>query len=205
MYEQEVRLHRSAAPGLVVPPYAVPRPGQPYSGSQVKRETPSVMPSTRSGLVLVAEMDGTVCMVTVDLLEDAGFRTLMATSVDEVLSVLRNTNGVHTLITGRSVRFPGDGIELAHRVHALWPNIRVIVTSGAGGDVCEGLPRGVRFLQKPYYFTALLREVEDGLSGTDHQPSSAPVVPDGIPVLTGASATVGIGVAAAPVSEPDRS
>jgi DNA-binding NtrC family response regulator len=154
--------------------------------------------------VLIAELDNTVRMITVDLLEDEGFRTQTADSTDEVLAILEGTDEVHTLITGRSVRWSGDGIELAHRVHALWPNIRIIVTSGAGGDVLQALPPGVRFLRKPYSHMLLVREVEDGFPLTDDQPSSAPVVPRALPAMAGVSGSVGIELALAPMTEPDK-
>lgn len=112
-----------------------------------------------SGLVLIAEMNPIVRMVTADLLDDAGFRTGVASSTDEVLSMLRENPEVRVLITDHSVCRPRDGIELAHQVRELWPDVHIIVTSGAGGEV---LPPAVCFLQRPYALDILLREVGNG-------------------------------------------
>lgn len=160
--------------------------------------------ATRPGVVLVAELDQTVRMVTVDLLEDAGFQVLTACSVEEVMQEISNTREINVLICGRSIQQQGDVIQLAHHIHELCPSIRVIVTSGAGNDVRQALPPRVKFLQKPYSYDTLLCEVAGRPFSTASRTSSTFVIPESVPVLAGVSASVGIGLAAAPVANPDK-
>lgn len=155
-----------------------------------------------SGLVLVAELDLTVRMVTVDLLEDAGFPAVTVAGTGEALSLLEGRSGVRVLITGRSVQQQGDGIELAWCVCERWPEIRVVVTSGVSADVREILPPEARFLQKPYSFDALLREIKDAFPSLLNRQNLAPMVLENSPALTGVS--ISVGMAAVSVNDPDR-
>ena len=68
----------------------------------------------------------------------------------------------------------------------------------------DELPAGARLLRKPYQFDDLLREVES-LIGQEHEAGEgAPVLPEGIGILTpssGASGGLNIG---GPTLEPDK-
>jgi two-component system, response regulator PdtaR len=161
--------------------------------------------SIPTGIVLVAEPDQIVCMVAVDMLTDAGFRTATAFSLHEVLSALTEIDEVRVLVMGRSLHRPGDGIELSHRVRQLRPDVHIIITSGIGGDLYQDLPSRAALLQKPYSFGTLVRLVEDGYAELNHRAHSAPLMLDASRALVGVSASVGIGVAATVLAEPDKS
>lgn len=148
-------------------------------------------------LVLLAESDELVRMVTLDLLEDAGFQTLGVAKVAEAEAALRGGRDVRVLVTGRSVERQDDGVALAQRVRQLWPQIRIIVTSGMGGGIETMLPVGTHLLRKPFAFGDLLDliEAEPALAGS--RASAAPLLPDGLPASP-------MEAAAAPASEPDK-
>lgn len=81
-------------------------------------------------------------------LEDAGYAVIEAENAAQALAILEARRDVGVLFT--DVNMPGaiDGLALAEQVHAKWPAIRLVVTSG------RGLPRPVpdagSFLTKPY-------------------------------------------------------
>lgn len=151
--------------------------------------------------ILIAEADHLVRMVTADMLADAGFRTIEVRTAVEALVVLEGPDAVRMLITGRGIE--GDGVALAQLVHHRWPGIGIIVTSGAGGDLMRDLPPGTRLLSKPYDFADIIREVEANLVRHE-SPSAGPVLPGGVPLHTGVEGANGIGTAAAPTAEPDK-
>jgi CheY-like chemotaxis protein len=98
--------------------------------------------------ILIAETDPHVRMLTADMLAEVGFQPIEVCTAAEALAVLQGPATVRMLITGRSV--VGDGVALAHLVHHRWPDIGIIVTSGAGKDLQRELPSGTRLLSKPY-------------------------------------------------------
>ena len=53
-----------------------------------------------------------------------------------------------------------DGVELARIVKRDWPWIRVLVTSGNPGDRLGDLPRGAKYMQKPWRALDVLIEAE---------------------------------------------
>jgi two-component system, response regulator PdtaR len=67
-----------------------------------------------------------------------------ANSAEAALKVMRTHDGVR-LFT--DIRMPGrDGLDLAREVHARWPNVLLVITSGpAPSDI----PDDGRFVAKP--------------------------------------------------------
>jgi CheY-like chemotaxis protein len=152
--------------------------------------------------VLIAETDELVRMVIADMLVDVGFQTIEVGTAVEALAVLQGSATVRMLITGRSI--VGDGVALAHLVHHRWPGVGVIVTSGAGGDLQRELPPGTRLLHKPYVFAELIREVKAGFEQVREEPSTAPVLPSGVPPHRGVNLGNGVGAVAGPSTAPDK-
>jgi CheY-like chemotaxis protein len=70
-------------------------------------------------------------MYGVELVVEAGFPTIEASSGDEALQILESRSDVGVVFT--DVEMPPakmTGVRLAEIVHARWPNIRLVVTSG---------------------------------------------------------------------------
>lgn len=152
--------------------------------------------------ILIADADQLVRMVTADMLSDLGYETIEVGTAAEALAVLQGSATVRMLITGRGIM--GGGVALAHLVHQRWPGVGIIVTSGATAEIQSELPPDTRLLSKPYRFADLVREVEAGLERVRDEPSTAPVLPSGVPPHRGLDLGHGLGAIAAPSTEPNK-
>jgi CheY-like chemotaxis protein len=101
-------------------------------------------------VVLVVEDEGLIRSSAVDMVEDAGFATLVASNADEAIRILESRNDIRAVFT--DVQMPGsmDGLKLARMVRSRWPPVALIVTSGQMQPLETDLPEGGRFLPKPY-------------------------------------------------------
>ena len=80
--------------------------------------------------VLIVEDEMMLRMRAVDIVEDAGFRSVEAVNADEAMSILESRSDISLLFT--DIQMPGsmDGLKLAHAVHNRWPDIKIILVSG---------------------------------------------------------------------------
>jgi CheY-like chemotaxis protein len=64
------------------------------------------------------------------------------------------------------IQMPGscDGMDLARQVHARWPNILLVITSGQIKPTEAEIPDHGHFIGKPYREKDLLGEVNDMMS-----------------------------------------
>ncbi len=117
------------------------------------------MAITERKTILVVEDEALIRMVSADILEEAGFRVLEAQDADEAIAILEGADHVELVFT--DIRMPGrmDGLELASFVHAHWPDIRLLVTSGHTVIADTEIPDGGRFVSKPYDLGRLVAEV----------------------------------------------
>jgi CheY-like chemotaxis protein len=171
--------------------------------------------ANRPPVILVVEDETLLRMLAGDILtEDAGCRVIEAVNADEALILLESRHDVRLVFT--DVNMPGslNGFALARLVDMRFPGIKVIVTSGLARPGVGDLPKGKRFLPKPYAPSALITMVREMLGGTA-QPVmvslDAPPVEQGSPMLPTAIKVSqmhsGIGVAgglAQPLPEPDE-
>jgi CheY-like chemotaxis protein len=99
-------------------------------------------------VVLLVEDEALVRMFADEVLTvDGGFNVIATANAIEAMTILRVRSDVRVLFT--DVNMPGlDGLALAHQVHAEYPHVAIIVTSGRG--LAGPLPPGARFLMKPY-------------------------------------------------------
>lgn len=107
-------------------------------------------------VILVVEDDQLLRLVTVDMVEEAGFVALEAGSADEAVVILESRSDIALVLT--DVEMPGsmDGIKLAHAVRHRWPPIKIIVVSGRMCPLDVDLPVYSRFFGKPYGTDALI-------------------------------------------------
>ncbi|GJD32437.1 C4-dicarboxylate transport transcriptional regulatory protein DctD [Methylobacterium adhaesivum] len=100
---------------------------------------------------LAVDDDGLIRMNVLDILEDAGFRTLEAENGDRAIAVLEQHQASIALLF-TDVQMPGsrDGFALAKEVFRRWPHIAVVVASGHVRPTTGDLPDGVHFLAKPF-------------------------------------------------------
>jgi signal transduction histidine kinase/CheY-like chemotaxis protein len=123
---------------------------------------------TGSETVLVVEDEDAVRALMRLTLEARGYQVLAAASPKEALElVARHPGSIPLVVT--DVIMPGmSGGELAGRLAALRPEIRVIFVSGYTDDTIahQGvLDPGVHFLQKPFTLEGLARKVREVLDG----------------------------------------
>jgi CheY-like chemotaxis protein len=136
-----------------VPPAEPPPPPTEWRGTET--------------LLLVEDEEG-VRNFARRALEESGYRVLLAASGQDALELAgRHSGPIHLLLT--DVVMPGlSGRELAERLVADRPTVRVIYTSGYTDD--ETVRHGVResetaFLQKPFTPEELGRRIREVLDG----------------------------------------
>ena len=105
---------------------------------------------TDRSVVLLVEDEPLVRMLAADILEEAGFEVIEAATGPQALRLLEQRHDVKALFT--DVDMPGgmNGLELARIVHARWPHIALVVTSGVCRPSTDQLPHDGVFVGKPY-------------------------------------------------------
>jgi DNA-binding NtrC family response regulator len=100
---------------------------------------------------LVVDDDDSILAHAVDILEEAGFRTLMALHAEEAINALE-VHGDEVTLLFTDVEMPGamSGFELAREVAARWPEIGVLVASGNCQPSDGDMPEGAIFVGKPF-------------------------------------------------------
>ena len=98
--------------------------------------------------VLVVEDEVLVRLMIAEELRSAGFQVIEASDADEALAVLANITDVSVIFS--DIRMPGsmDGLELAKKVRADFPKIRIVLASGNLAAVASVDHAG--FFLKPY-------------------------------------------------------
>ena len=113
--------------------------------------------------ILLVEDDAAVAAVATDLLKSMGMEVTTADSAPHALDVLKK-KAFDLMLT--DIVMPGGmtGVELARRVAAEHPSMRIVLTSGyAGDDVDEALKDAPwPFLSKPYSAEQLRRIIDEG-------------------------------------------
>src|ERR1700722_4088015 len=113
-------------------------------------------------VVLIVEGEFLLRMHAVDIVKAAGFEPVEAGNADEAIAILVSDMNIHVVFT--DIQMPGtmDGLKLARFVNDRWPPINIVATSGRVRLSEDDLPKGGRFLPKPYrpgQIIATLREL----------------------------------------------
>jgi CheY-like chemotaxis protein len=170
----------------------------------------------KPAIILLVEDEALVRMLASEILtEEAGYRVIEAVNADEALTLLEARHDVRLIFT--DVDMPGslNGFTLARLMDMRWPEIGIIVTSGHTSPGVGDLPKGARFLPKPYRPSDLINLVQEVLGDAQKPmvvaPQDALPTEQGAPVLPIAvkisQLHTGIGAAgglAQPLSEPDE-
>jgi DNA-binding NtrC family response regulator len=113
-------------------------------------------------VVLLVEDEPLVRMTAADELEEAGFQVLEAANADVAMAVLEaRSNEVQVLFT--DVDMPGsmDGLALAKQVHARWPHVLLLISSGYARPRPDEIPDHGQFMPKPYHAATLVGHIHD--------------------------------------------
>jgi PAS domain S-box-containing protein len=130
------------------------------------KRTPLGVPARGHETLLLVEDEHLILRMAKRVLSELGYTVLTAADGLEALEVVgRHPEPIHLLIT--DVVMPRmSGQELAARVTALRPGIRVLFSSGYTADsIAEGgvLGEGINFLPKPYSASMLATAIRDVL------------------------------------------
>ena len=143
-------------------PRPAPRPRRGVPASTGSRERAEAPAEPARGTILLCEDEAPVRRVTRRALAAAGFRVREADCAESALAWLReNEEPVDLLIS--DLIMPGlNGHELATRVVAERPGLRVLLVSGYTSNVLVASAVGPEFdlLEKPFTPEGLLRRVE---------------------------------------------
>ena len=130
------------------------------TASAPRAEAAEAAPRSGTETILLVEDEVSVRVITRALLERQGYQVLEAANGIEALQVWAQRKGPVSLLFTDIVMPEGvSGRELAARLQAEDPRLKVIFTSGYSGDVAGrelSLREGQNFLQKPYSRQRLL-------------------------------------------------
>jgi CheY-like chemotaxis protein len=101
-------------------------------------------------IILIVEDEILIRMDASDMIQEAGFEVVEAGSADEAIAILEGRPDITIVFT--DIQMPGsmDGLKLAAAIRGRWPPIKIVATSGLLKILAVDLPRGSRFLSKPY-------------------------------------------------------
>jgi two-component system, cell cycle sensor histidine kinase and response regulator CckA len=130
---------------------------------------------TRALTILLAEDEDDVRGLVRDLLESQGHTVLEASGPAEGVDVASRHDGTIDLLLTDVVMPGGTGVDLARKVAAMRPEIKILYMSGypdVGGTHGKGvLDPGVAFLSKPFTRDALLSKLHEVVSHSRIQQS----------------------------------
>jgi CheY-like chemotaxis protein len=108
------------------------------------------------GVVLVVEDHPLVRRGLLEVVVEAGFETLEASSALEAIRILEARPDIHLVFTDAEMPGTMDGVELAHYIRNRWPPVELIVVSGKVVIDPPELSPGTRFFPKPYRETSIV-------------------------------------------------
>ena len=145
-----------------------------------QKEISPAMPATVAGgteNILIVEDEPVLREMARAILESCGYSILEASSGKDALDVWNRTmRRIDLLLTDMVMPEGVSGIELAEKLLAAQPNLKIIFTSGYTADEVspEVLARTrAQFLQKPYSHASLAKIVRECL---DKNPAASPAV-----------------------------
>jgi CheY-like chemotaxis protein len=101
-------------------------------------------------VVLIVEDELLLRMDAADMIAGAGFEVVEAGNADQAIEILETRPDITVVFT--DIQMPGsmDGLKLARAIRGRWPPIKIVATSGRLHVAERDLPKGGRFLPKPY-------------------------------------------------------
>jgi PAS domain S-box-containing protein len=131
-------------------------------------ENDTPVPEGRGETILIVEDEISILEIAKKMLEIIGYRVLVAPSADLALASAK-AHGADIRLLISDVIMPGmNGRDLADRIQAFCPDIKILFMSGYTADVIAHrgvLDAGVHFIQKPFSRSDLARKVRHTLDG----------------------------------------
>jgi DNA-binding NtrC family response regulator len=112
-------------------------------------------------MALVVDDEELLRLYAGGVLENHGFKVVEAENAAAALKFLEANSNVRLLFT--DIQMPGklNGMDLAREVHARWPDVLLVITSGQTCPSPADIPDDGRFIGKPYRAADLISEVDD--------------------------------------------
>jgi PAS domain S-box-containing protein len=103
-----------------------------------------------TGSILVVEDDADVQEISVAILEELGYRTLVADNSWEALEILRRSDAIDLLFTDLVMPGGMSGAVLAREAQAIRPRLRVLLTTGYAGPDASSAAAEFPMISKPF-------------------------------------------------------
>jgi CheY-like chemotaxis protein len=123
---------------------------------------PEAEPYGAQNCVLVVDDDAVIRLIVAETMRDAGLCVVEARSGADALNYLSSGGRIDLIFSDIQMPGPIDGLALARHVHAKYPAIPVILTSGKVKP--PGIGNIAGFIPKPYGVGRLLAMVTQVLS-----------------------------------------
>ena len=120
--------------------------------------------------VLVVDDEPVIVQLVAMVLKQNGYAVLTASGGVEALMVYSSYHSKVDLVL-TDVVLPGmNGVELANRIRALDPTVKIVLMSGSVPDDIK-VPPELQLLTKPFLPTQLIKVVEQTLEVAPHEDS----------------------------------
>jgi PAS domain S-box-containing protein len=138
------------------------------SVTEASVETPSAMPRGAGETILIVEDNPKVRKLSIERIRDLGYGTMQAESGDRAYRMLQD--GAEVDLVFSDLVMPGElnGYDLAAKISAEFPRLKVLLTSGYASDVVtNAMARGQSYdiLHKPYRQSELAALLQALLAG----------------------------------------
>lgn len=122
-----------------------------------------------SATILLVEDDPSVRDMAADILREIGYNILIAATSQEAIAICSTDKCKPDLLLTDVIMPDMNGRELAHRIEALCPCIKVLFMSGYTADIISKkgiLEEGLHFIQKPFSRANLHNQIQQILKET---------------------------------------
>uniref|UniRef100_UPI0040564CA4 response regulator n=1 Tax=Candidatus Electrothrix sp. TaxID=2170559 RepID=UPI0040564CA4 len=116
--------------------------------------------------ILLVEDEPSILRMTRMMLERKGYTVLSAAAPSEALEKAKNNSSSIDLLMTDVVMPEMNGLDLAEKITALYPDIRLLFMSGYTANVIAHrgiLDHGVAFIQKPFSMADMTEKLRDVL------------------------------------------
>jgi PAS domain S-box-containing protein len=149
-----------------------------HEGRTEARAEPAPEPLRRGAeRILLVEDEAALLALTEELLTELGYEVLAAPGPSEALALAARPEPPIDLLLTDVIMPSMNGKELAERIRALRPAVRVLFTSGYTADAIAHrgmLEPGIDFLEKPFTLDALAAKIREALDRPDADAGGVP-------------------------------
>ena len=161
-----INVYSEPGKGTTFKIYLTRRTGQAIGD---KKSDVEDIPKGHGELVLVVEDETLVLKLVEKMLNDLGYRVLLAKNPIEALQLVERPPGDLSLLMTDVVMPEMNGRELSDRLQSLYPKLQCLFMSGYTANVIAHrgiLEEGVNFIQKPFSNKDLAFKVREALDNT---------------------------------------